>query len=521
MRTLLINTPYPASEFPVIPMGLAYVASVLEKEGIEVKVQDFLSSKYSKEKLARRIADYAPEIIGITSVTMNYPIASQILKHCKEIDQNIITVIGGPHVSFWAEEALREAPWIDIVVRGEGEYTMLEIARGKSLREIDGIAFRENEDIVLSKPRQWIENLDELPLPARHFFPLYRYRALSGECGLITSRGCPFNCIFCIGHKMVGKKGRFRNPKLVVDEVEEILDYGFKTINVVDDLLTLNRKHLYAFCDEIIARKLKFKWTAFSRVDTVNPELLGKMKEAGCFFICYGVESGNQKILDMARKKITPAKIKEAVKLSKDAGIKSLASFIIGLPGETKETLNETVNFAKELGTYYGFHLLSPFPGTEVWERAKEYKLRILTNDWLKYNANEAITETEGASAEELNKIDREYQAGINCYTQYLEYLEKEGKLDSITREELEELKGRRQGELAAKMLQGDIIENLGKMETKGDVIEELVAKVSKEITYPLNYLREGIKGMVSEGILQYKVNEGNVIWRWAGDSTF
>ena len=520
MRALLINTPYPSSEFPTIPLGLAYVAALLEKEGIEVQVQDFLVTKYSKEILEEKNADFAPEIIGITAVTMNYPIASKILKDYKEIDGNIITVIGGPHVSFWAEEALREAPWIDIVVRGEGEYTMLEIARGKSLKEIDGIAFREDRDIVLTKPRHWIEDLDELPFPARHLFPLSKYRALFSECGLITSRGCPFNCIFCAGPKMVGRKGRFRSIKLVVDEIEEILNYGFKTITVADDLFTLNRRHLYAFCDEITSRKLKFQWSANSRVDTVTPELLNKMKEAGCYFICYGVESGNQKILDTVRKKITTEKIEEAVKLSNEAGIKNLASFIIGLPGETKETLAETVNFAKELNTYYGFHLLAPFPGTEVRERAKEYGIKILTDDWLKYNANEAITETDSVSAKELNEIDRKYKEEINCYISYLEDLEKEEKLDGIEREEWEKVKVRRRGEITLTLLQGNVIENLGKMETKGDVIEELIARVSKEINYPLDYLREGVKDMVSEGILKHESGEGSVTWKWAREAT-
>jgi len=314
---------------------------------------------------------------------------------------------------------------------------------------------------------------------------------------------------------MVGRKGRFRNPELVVDEVEEILEYGFTIINVVDDLLTLNRRHLNAFCDEVTARKLKFKWTAFSRVDTVNPELLGRMKEAGCSFICYGVESGNQKILDIVRKKITPEKVKEAVRLSKDAGIKSLASFIIGLPGETKETLKETADFAKGLGTYYGFHLLSPFPGSEVRQRAEEYGLRILTDDWLQYNANEAITETESVSAEELNEVDRNYKREVSVYTGYLEELEREGKLDRVEWEDLEQVKVRRSGEIVSQLLHGDIIENLGSMETRGDVVAELVARVSKEIAYPPHYLRQVTQDMVSQGMLKYELHHGKVTWRW------
>lgn len=132
MRTLLINTPYPPSEPPLIPMGLAYIAALLEKEGIEVQVQDFLISKYTPEKLQKRLAEYAPQIVGATAVTMSYPTASQILKECKSLDDNIITVIGGPHVSFTARETLEEAPWIDIVAIGEGEYTMLELARGET-----------------------------------------------------------------------------------------------------------------------------------------------------------------------------------------------------------------------------------------------------------------------------------------------------------------------------------------------------------------------------------------------------
>lgn len=512
MRTLLINCPYPASEHHSIPMGLAYIAAVLEKEGIEVQVQDFLVATYSPEKSARKIAEYAPEIVGINSVTLNYPIASKILHDCKRLDGNIVTVIGGPHVSFTPRETLEEAPWIDVVVMGEGEYTMLEIAQGKELRDIDGIAFRENNRTIVNKPRQWIENLDELPHPARGLFPLSKYRALLNKCGLITSRGCPFNCIFCVGHKMVGKRARFRNPKLIVDEIEEILNNGFKAINIVDDLFTINRKHVYAVCDEIMTRKLKFDWTVFSRVDTVNRELLARMKEAGCYFICYGVESGNKQILDTAKKKITPQKTKEAVKLSKEAGIRPLASFIIGLPGETKETLHQTVDFAKELGTDYGFHLLAPFPGTEVRDKANEYGIRILTDDWLKYDANQAIVKTDGVTAQDLNEVDREYWETIDNWYREQEELESEGKLSEVG---LEQMRIKRHGEIVSNLVQRDIIENLGRIKAEGDVIEELATRLSNEIPYPFTYVRKEIGDMVREGLLKYEICDGGAVWRW------
>jgi anaerobic magnesium-protoporphyrin IX monomethyl ester cyclase len=413
MRTLLINTPYPFSEMPQIPMGLAYVAAVLEKAGIEIQVQDFLIQDYSKEKLAQKIHDFSPELIGITSVTMNFPIASQILKDCKEIADSVITVIGGPHASFTVEETLRDSPWIDAVVIGEGERTMLALASGKEKpEEIDGLAYRENGAIKRTAPRKWIEVLDELPIPARHLFPISQYFPTNPKSGMITGRGCPFSCIFCVGHRMVGKKKRFRSPKLVVDEMEHILSLGFKGINIVDDLFTLNKKHVYTICDEINSRHLKFNWTCFARVDTVDAELLSLISDAGCNCICYGVETADQDMMNTLKKKITSREVQEAIDLTKKAGIEAMASFILGLPGETEETLLKTIKFAKDLEATCALHALAPFPGTELYENADKLGIKILTNDWSRFNANEAITETEGVPAAMVNKVLLGYSRG-------------------------------------------------------------------------------------------------------------
>jgi len=274
MKTLLINPPYPFSEIPIMPMGLAYIAAVLEHKGHEVEILDLLVSRYSKEKIKRKLEQYKPDIVGLTSVTMNYPIASEIIKYCKSIDKDILTVIGGPHVTFATIETLTEAPWIDIIIRGEGEQTILDIVNGKKPAEIDGIAYRDkNDGIKINNERSLIQDLDELPFPAKHLFPVSRYHALDVHASIITGRGCPFNCIFCVGSKMGGRRVRFRNPKLVIDEVEQALASGFKEINFEDDSLTVSHKHLYAICDEIMARGLKLHWSAFSRADTVNPEM--------------------------------------------------------------------------------------------------------------------------------------------------------------------------------------------------------------------------------------------------------
>jgi len=506
MKTLLINPPYPFLEFPIMPMGLLYLAAVLERNGYEVQVLDLLVSRYTKDKVKRRLEEYQPDVIGVTAVTMNYPTASDILKYCKSVDPDVITLIGGPHVTFAPVDTLNEAPWIDIVVMGEGEQTMLDIVSGKKLEYIDGIAFR-SDGARLTTNRSLIENLDELPLPARHLFPLSRYHALAAHGSVITGRGCPFNCIFCVGSKMGGRRMRYRDPKLVVDDIEQCLAYGFEEVNLEDDLFTINHRHLHAICDEIIARDMRFNWSVFARVDTVNPEVLQKLQKAGCNWLSYGIESGNQQILDTVKKKITLEKIRESVKMAKDAGINVLASFILGLPGETKETLLQTMQFAQELGAYYGFHVLAPFPGTEVREKAEEYGIEILTNDWAKYDANRPVTQTDGAKPEDITAALHKYYRGLRLTTNKPE----EGTLDQA-----ELARAGRYGPLAWVLLQGDVIESVGRIERKGDPVEALVDRIAKIIPYSHKQISDNIKGWVKCGLLKYDLDGGELAWRWS-----
>jgi anaerobic magnesium-protoporphyrin IX monomethyl ester cyclase len=509
MKALLINPPYPFSEIPIMPMGLAYIAAVLEHHGHEVEVLDLLVSKYSKEKVKQKLEQYKPDIVGLTSVTMNYPIASDIIRYCKSVDKDIITVIGGPHVTFATAETLTEAPWIDIVVRGEGEQTILDIVNGKKLASIDGIAYRDDSGAInITNERAFIQNLDELPFPAKHLFPISRYHALDVHASIITGRGCPFNCIFCVGSKMGGRRVRFRNPRLVIDEVEQALASGFREINFEDDLLTLNHKHVYAICDEIMARRLKFNWSAFSRADTVNPEMLRRMKQAGCTWLLYGVESGNQSILDLVKKKITLEKIREGVRMAREAGISVQASFIMGLPGETKETLKQSLEFGKSLGTSYGYHVLTPFPGTEVREKAAEYGIEILTNDWLKYDCNRPITRTREASPED---VTAHLQLYFQELKQYMTALAKES--DSS---DGEFARTKRRHQLAAALLKEDIIENVGPVKAESKPVEGLTARLAKLVPYPETQIREGLTRWVETGLLKYESRDGYLIWRWS-----
>ena len=506
MRTLLINPPYPFFEVPLMPLGLGYIAGLLEQRGYEVQILDLLVSKYSKDKINRKLKEYEPDIVGVTSVTLNYPTAADILRQCKSTNEDIVTVIGGPHVTFSAVETLSTAPWIDIVVRGEGERTMLDIASGERPENIEGLTFRANGEIKQTGERALIENLDELPLPARHLFPVSRYHALNSPCSLVSGRGCPFSCIFCVGSKMGGRRVRYRDPKLVVNEIEQGLAYGFDEVNIENDHFTVNHNHLNAVCDEIMRRGLKFNWRAFSRVDTVSPQIMHRLKEAGCTYLCYGVESGNQHILDTIKKKITLVKVKEAVKMARDAGIHVQASFILGLPGETRETLLQTIEFAQQLETFYGLHVLAPFPGTEVRENAEEYGIEILTDNWAKYDANRPVTRTKECSPDDIKAILHRYYRGLRLTPD---------DLKGIRSDQLEIEKQKRRPPLAWSLLQGDIIESLGNMDLNGSPLEDLANRLTKLVPYSFHEITESINKWFESGLLQYDVTNGSAVWKW------
>ena len=387
MRFLLINPFCPISEGPTPPLGVAFLAAALENAGIDVRVLDFVVSPYSKERLKAFIEDFQPSIVGTTSVTMTFPDAIDVVRDIKEINASILTLMGGPHVSFCAQKTLEESPELDLIVIGEGEQTIVEIAqeqqKSRDWAKIAGIAFRKNGNIEITESRELLD-VDTLPMPARHLLPLGRYRSLNTAISMTTSRGCPCRCIFCIGRKMVGAKVRYRDPQLVVDELEYLGTLGFPQINIADDLFTAKKSHCLAICDEILRRNLNIKWTSFARVDTVSPEVLQKMKEAGCTTISFGVESANAEILKRVKKGITTDKVIKAIRMCIDAGIDPHASFILGLPGETPETLRETQDFGTVIhdnGGSYGFHLLAPFPGTAIYDDNQQYDLTILTED--------------------------------------------------------------------------------------------------------------------------------------------
>jgi radical SAM superfamily enzyme YgiQ (UPF0313 family) len=425
MKVLLINAPFPFEESPTPPFGLVSLAGYLLREGIEVIIEDYIIQPYSRDRVKKVLREFRPDVVGATAVTMNVKKALSILKEFREEDPVLATVMGGPHVSFDADGILKNNPFVDFIVRGEGELTFTELLghlkAGADYSGVKGVSYRRNGAIVHNEDRPLIPDINILPGPARHLVPLSRYRALGFPISMVTSRGCPYKCIFCVGARMVGHRVRNFDVGRVVDEFEALSRMGFIQINIVDDLFTANQARCMEICDEIVRRGIVHPWGAFARVDSVSPQLLEKMKKAGCTALCFGIESGDQAILDRIKKKTTLEKCRIAARICREAGIEPMMSFILGLPGETAETARTTMEFARTLSNSYGFHVLSPFPGTEVRDRADEYGMKVLTDDWDLYDANHAVMDPGSIAPEEVERLANWF---INGITEYIDDLE-------------------------------------------------------------------------------------------------
>ena len=364
-------------------LGIAYIGAFLEKYGYSVKLIDSPVEDIDIEEIIKK---YTPSFTLISGTTQKRFDSFMIAKIAKEVHPETITVYGGPHATFTAEDTLKHIPWIDIIVRGEGEHTALELIKAKTLSEdILGISYRKYDRIYHNPDRPQINNLDELPFPAYHLLQMqdYEKKFLMGiyrniekdvpSINMITTRGCPNKCTFCSGSAM-WRKVKKRSPENVVDEIQMLVDkYKIKGVNFVDSTLTLDKNHVLGICSEIKKRKLDIVWFCEARVDTVNKEILSIMKDSGCRYIQIGVESGSQKVLENINKKIKIKQVRDVVQWSNELGLPIRAGFMFGLPGETFEDAMETVNLIKELkknNIDVGVNITNIFPGTEVEQYA-------------------------------------------------------------------------------------------------------------------------------------------------------
>ena len=412
MRILLINSPFSKGYYrlgsSMPPLGLAYIAAVLRQGKHSVKMVDM---GVSTERLPSRFHDF--DLVGISSDTPRHNASIRIAQRVKE--QKVPVVIGGPHVTFMDEEALRSGA-VDYVVRGEGEYVMLNLVEhlssGGNVKDVAGISYLKNGDVIRNPDPPLIADLDTLPLPARELLPMRYYSVeLSGRraTSIITSRGCPFNCSFCSSSELFGRKWRMREPEAIVDEVKEVKKrYNITAILFMDDNFTLDPDRTIRICELMNHHDLNIKWWCFSRVDTIvrHEEMVQSMADAGAQEVFIGVESPNQEVLDGYKKGITPDMSYRAIHILRKYGIRSMASFIIGNLHETKEMIKETIKFAKKLSPNKAqFSILTPYPGTRLFN---DVKSNLLTHNWDFYDGIHAVIKTTLTKPKDLEKLLKE-----------------------------------------------------------------------------------------------------------------
>lgn len=424
MKITFLNPPQPNSKYKFLgvvapSLGIGYIAAVLEQNNYDVDVLDSSALELSYDEIGEEMLKRNPDIVSISALTPTIGAALDAADKIKNVKPDTIVVLGGYHPTFEYENLLKEEENIDVIVRGEGEYTMLELVQKieseGDLKDVQGLAFiddtSEDKTIIVTPDRPPIQDLDELPFPAFHLFPMEKYKILNittNVATIITTRGCPMQCSFCSSAALHGKHLRRRSYENVVDEIEmRLQEQNIDTIAFMDDTFTLDVKFVKNFCEEIKRRGLKFWWGCTSRVDTLSEELLEMMKDAGCITIFMGVESADQQMLDKMNKNITVRKTMNAFKLARKVGIRTIASCVIGMPEDTRESMKKTIDFVSSLKPNYAlFSLATPYPGTRFYKETFEKNL-IKIRDWSKYTLINPILETIDCSKDDLRSIQK------------------------------------------------------------------------------------------------------------------
>jgi anaerobic magnesium-protoporphyrin IX monomethyl ester cyclase len=403
-EVLLINPPMwsPAAHdsFNALcpPLGLGYLAACLLREGASVEILDLSVSDSPAADLNTTLTRCAPRIIGITAVTQNWFLAHRIAWQAREMCPKAFLIAGGPHVTYQWKEALSDGPF-DAVALFESEQTIAELYRhirdGKlDLHEIAGMALNNGDGPVLTNARPLEKQLDHIPYPARHLLPMSRY----GRPGTImTSRGCPMKCIFCISSTYEGSY-RPRSGENVLAELCELRRaWGIREVYLIDNVFTVNAERVRSICAGMIREKLDLQFNCVSRADLVTQELVQCLKAAGCIRIEIGVESGVQEIIDKLEKHLKVEHVTRAADIVRAAGITPMFTFQIGSPFETPESLEQTHRLAASLrakGAITFFSTMTPFPGTPLVQRAQELGLQIHTSHWSEYRTSNPIYDT-------------------------------------------------------------------------------------------------------------------------------
>ena len=386
MKVMLINPPPLGKQtytnrilYP--PLGLAYIAAILRNKGLMVSLLDANALDYNLNRIINCMKEFNPDIVGFASTTGKLEDIHLLANSIKAINDKTITVLGGAHPTSEPESAIAIEN-IDFIIVGEGEKTfplLIDyLIKDKDYSSLKGIGYKKNGKIFVNERSDFIENLDDLPIPSYDLLPMKKYSSVQSSTQkvmmMITSRGCPYRCTFCAVPKILGYKYRYFSALRVVEEMEYLKNnYGIEEIHFKDSIFNFNVKRISEICDLLIQKNVNMTWLCNARVDGVNKEILKKMKEAGCISVIYGIESGSPDILKRLKKGFQIETARKAIEAAKEVGIEVTAGYIIGNPEDTEKTINETIDFAIDMDTdFAGFNFLTPLPGTEIYEEALE-----------------------------------------------------------------------------------------------------------------------------------------------------
>ena len=428
-RILLIEPPYldlyrnfSNMAKAYFPLGLGYLASVLRYNGHDVRLSVAADLSAIHKTILAEVDSFRPDLIGLTAMTPNFPravaIASMVKNHA-----DIPIVIGGHHVSYFKSDVLDQHPEIDFVVYGEGEETLVELAHSLDNADygnINGLIWKKQGLAICNPPRKLLSSLDTLPFPDRELLDISRFsthRHIAGgkSATMLTSRGCPFKCTFCASHLVDGRTYRTRGFNSILDEIEVLVSrHGIKYIFFQDDTFTLDPDRTHDLCTSIQKQGFKIQFGCFSRADIFDKRLAECLKNTGFSNIIFGTESGDYDVLHRTNKKVSLNKVQESFDICAEVGLKTTASFIIGLPYDTIETIQKTMNFAFRLkAAIVSFNLFVPFPGAALFDPGRHIPPQL--NEWEKYNTVGVppFSFVQGLSPDEL------YQLVIKAYKRF------------------------------------------------------------------------------------------------------
>jgi anaerobic magnesium-protoporphyrin IX monomethyl ester cyclase len=400
-------------------LGILYLAAVLRREGYAVSVIEASSLGLSLRELLDEIIAIDPEFVGISATTLSIFNASKLADEIKKSNGKMKIIVGGPHLTAVPEETMGLFKSFDFGVIGEGEETMRELInfleQGRKISDVSGIVFRQGDSIVRTDPRVFLDDLDKLPFPAwdlladfpnKYHPPPFRFKKLPAVY-IVTTRGCPYKCIFC-DRSVFGNKCRGHSAEYIIELLEYLYNrFGIREILIEDDTFVTFKSRLIKICEGIINRDIKISWSCLGRADAITPEILSLMKKAGCWSISYGIETGDEKVMKFIGKNITLDKIEQAVRLTKKAGILSKGFFIMGHPIDTHDTIKKTIDFALRIPLDdISVSMMTPFPGSKLYNIASEYGE--FEDNWKKMNELDVVFVPKGLTKDDLQRYSKE-----------------------------------------------------------------------------------------------------------------